>query len=70
MKLSADERTRMLYEKREMARMDFESMKDGAVKSARMDIARNAVDMGMDTDTIIKLTGLARKEIKALNQED
>jgi hypothetical protein len=33
--LSADERTRMLYESREKARMDFESMRDGAVKEER-----------------------------------
>jgi predicted transposase/invertase (TIGR01784 family) len=33
--LSADERTRMLYESREKARMDFESMRDGAIKDER-----------------------------------
>ena len=33
--LSADERARMLYEKREMARMDFESRIDGAIREER-----------------------------------
>jgi len=32
--LSADERTRMLYEAREKARMDFESLRDDAVREA------------------------------------
>ena len=33
--LSADERARMLYESREMARMDFDSARDGAVREER-----------------------------------
>ena len=33
--LSADERTRMLYEAREKARMDFESLRDDAVRDER-----------------------------------
>jgi len=32
--LSADEITRMLFEKREIARMDYESMRDGALREA------------------------------------
>ena len=33
--LSADESTRMLYEAREKARMDFESLRDDAVRDER-----------------------------------
>ena len=62
--LSADERTRMLYEDREKARRDIASMVDGKVR----DIARNAINMGMNTDTIIKLTGLNREEIESLQK--
>ena len=67
--LSANERTRMLYEEREKARRDIASMVDGAEKSARIDVAQNAINMGMDTDTIIKLTGLTEKEVESLQEE-
>ena len=35
--LSADERTRMLYEEREIARKDIASMMDGAVRDAKIE---------------------------------
>ena len=63
--LSADERTRMLYEKSEIARRDMVSRTEGAVKQKQIDIARNAIDMGMYTDTIVKLTGLTIEDIIA-----
>jgi len=66
--LSADERTRMLYEDHEKARRDMASRMSGAVKSTRTEIARNAINMGMDTDTIIMLTGLNREEIESLQK--
>ena len=64
--LSADERTRMLYEEREKARRDIASMLGGARKEGLYLAARNAIEMGLDIETIIKLTGLSRKEIKNL----
>jgi len=64
--LSADERTRMLYEEREKARRDIASMMGGARKEGHIDVARNAIEMGMDVDTIIKLTGLTQNEIEIL----
>ncbi|MDR1735450.1 MAG: Rpn family recombination-promoting nuclease/putative transposase [Oscillospiraceae bacterium] len=67
--LSADERTRMLFESREMARMDFESMKDGAVKSARIDVARNLLEMNLSVEQIAKATGLTLGEIDALTDK-
>ena len=69
--LSADERTRMLFEEREIARRDWESFMGGAENKGRMgerlDIARNALKMGMEIDMIIQLTGLTHAEIQSLN---
>ena len=65
--LSADERTRMLYEEREKARRDIASRMGGARREGHFDVARNAKSMGMDIDTIIKLTGLERTEIENLS---
>jgi len=68
--LSADERTRMLFEEREKARRDQISREDGARREGRAeeraDIARNAISIGVDIDMIIKLTGLSREEIEGL----
>ena len=60
--LSADERTRDLFERREKGRRDVAALIDGE----RATIARNALEMSLDTDTIVKLTGMARKEVEAL----
>ena len=64
--LSADERTRILYEEREKARRDIASRMDGARKEGKIEVALNAINMDMDIDVIIKLTGLTREEIQAL----
>ncbi|MCL1863466.1 MAG: Rpn family recombination-promoting nuclease/putative transposase [Defluviitaleaceae bacterium] len=72
--LSADERTRMLYEEREKARRDWVSLMGGARNEGRnegrmgerMDIARNLINMNMPMDTIIKATGLTQEEIESL----
>ena len=64
--LSADERTRMLYEQREIARRDMVSRMDGARRGERIIIARNALQMSMSIDDIIKLTGLTIEEIRNL----
>ena len=84
--LSADERTRMLYEEREKARRDIASLMGGARQEGLQEglqkgrkegkkegkkegvnlTARNAIEMGMDIDSIIKLTGLSREEIENL----
>ena len=69
--ISADERTRMLYEEREKARRDMVSRLSGAKREGKreqsIEIARNAIKMGLDTDVIITLTGLTREEAKNLN---
>ena len=65
--LTADERTRDLYERREKARRDIVSMMDDAKRGAVIEVAGNAKGMGMDIDTITKLTGLTRQEVELLS---
>ena len=60
--LSADERTRMLYEERENARRDVVSMVRGAV----IDVARNLISAGASLDLIAQATKLSNKEIEEL----
>ena len=64
--LSADERTRMLYEAREMARRDIASMTGGAIKQAKFEIARNMIADGDPIDKIIRNTGLTHEEVESL----
>ena len=68
--LSADERTRMLYEEREKARRDITSMVDGAKKDGMIDGKLEAADEmlkdNMSIDKIIKYTGLTREQIENL----
>jgi len=64
--LSEAEEAKILYEDREKARRDIASMMGGARKEERLEIARNAVEMGLDVNLIIKLTGLSREEIESL----
>jgi len=64
--LSADERTRMLYEERENARRDFVSIVDGAIKDRDIAIISNALNMNMDIEAITMLTGYTREEVEAL----
>jgi predicted transposase/invertase (TIGR01784 family) len=68
MELSDDERARMLLDKREMERMD-ESVREEAAriegeKTKALTIAKNALQMKIPIDDVIKLTGLARQEIE------
>jgi hypothetical protein len=65
--LSADERTRMIYEKREMARRDFESMKDDAIRET--DEKWQGIVAEKDTALAEKDTALAKKDT-ALAEKD
>ncbi len=70
--------TWMLYEKREMARMDFESLADKAradglaegieqgLAEGRVAVARNQLTLNLPLEQIITATGLNREEIEAL----
>ena len=68
--LSADERTRMLLEAQETHRKDVASMIGGArregLQEGRHLVVQNALDMGLDIETISKLTGLTHEEIENL----
>jgi predicted transposase/invertase (TIGR01784 family) len=64
--MSADERARDLFERREKALMDIASMVDDADKSARIEIARKLLTMDIPLDKIIEATGLSRDEIESL----
>jgi len=66
MELSADERTRMLYEAREKERRDNYAREKGAVVT----IAKNALQMNMSIDDIVKLTALPRTEVEGLQNAD
>jgi len=70
MELSADERTRMLYEAREKERRDNYAREKGARHGGLLDVARNAIQMDMPIDNIIKLTGLTRTEVESLQNAD
>ena len=76
--LSADERTRMLYEQREIARRDMVSRMEGAKREgiavgvakgtteATATIARNLLKLEMPLEQISKATGLTCEEIGEL----
>ena len=63
--LSADERTRMLYEEREKARRDIQSRIDGKVR----DIASNLLKLNMPIDIIVQATGLSLTDVETLKKE-
>jgi predicted transposase YdaD len=66
MELSADERTRLLYEAREKERMDNEDREDWARKQQAIKIAKAMLEANEPIEKIIKYTGLSRKEIEDL----
>jgi predicted transposase/invertase (TIGR01784 family) len=69
--LSADERTRMLAEEREIARRNYVSGLEGAEQKGRQEernnIARNMLRRNRPIDEIIEDTGLTREQIDALS---
>ena len=64
--LSADERARDMFERREKGRRDAADREKGAYKNARIEIARNLINMKIPIEQIIEATGLTREEIEAL----
>jgi predicted transposase/invertase (TIGR01784 family) len=66
--LSADERTRDLYDRREKARRDEESQKRWAVKQRDFEIAKNLLGMSLSLDQVMEATGLTRDELETLRQ--
>ncbi|MDL2248890.1 PD-(D/E)XK nuclease family transposase [Tyzzerella sp. OttesenSCG-928-J15] len=75
--LSADERTRLLYEAQEKARRDEQARIEGAVERAvesaiekkTLDITKNLLKLGTSIDKIVKGTGLSYEEVERLEKE-
>jgi hypothetical protein len=59
--LTADEETRNLLERREKARRDRAMFERWAIKQREFEIAKNALNMNMSIDNIVKLTGLSQE---------
>jgi len=64
--ISKDEIERAHFRSRRMFQMDMEHDRLATRDERSMEIARNALDMNMSLDTIIKLTGLTREEVEGL----
>ena len=65
--LSADERARDLYERREKARRDITAEKRWALKQQALEIAKIMVEDGETIEKIIRYTGLTHEEIEGVN---
>ena len=65
--LSADERARDLYERREKARRDIAAEKKWALKQQQFEIARNFLGMNMPIEQIATGTGLTVEEVENLH---
>ena len=66
MELSADERTRMLYDAREKERRDNYARERGAVKTREYEIAKNMIADGEPFEKITRYTGLPYAEVENL----
>ena len=66
--LSADERTRMLYEQREIARRDMVSRMDGARREGKIEVARNLLKMGMPLEQVVAVTGLTCEVLETVEE--
>ena len=75
MSISQDERERAVFRSRRMFKTDKESdiataedrgEKKGN-KNGRLDVARNALQMSMAIEDIVRLTGLTREEVENLS---
>ena len=64
--LSADERARDLYERREKARRDIAAEKKWAVKQSKFEIARKLRKRNRPIEEIIEDTGLTREVVENL----
>jgi len=70
LELSADEKARQLYEARLKEQRDNYAREQGAVNQAMLNVAKNAIQMNMSYNDIVKLTGLTTAEIEALQKTD
>lgn len=68
--LSADERTRDLYERQEKARRDALMFMDDAIMKKQLEIARRLLMRNRPIEEIIEDTGLALEDIETLRNEN
>jgi flagellar motor switch/type III secretory pathway protein FliN len=68
MELSADEKARLLYEKSEKERMDYETREEEARAEERYTIAQNLLKINIPVNQIITATGLSITEIEKLRE--
>ena len=67
--LTAEERTRDMYERREKARRDQAMHQKWALKQNMMDVARKLLELSMPTAQIISVTGLTQEEVDSLREK-
>ena len=65
--LTAEERTRDMYERREKARRDMVSQQKWAIKQKQLEIAKNLFARNMTIEDIIEITGLSQDEVESIN---
>ena len=68
MELSNDERTRLLYESRQMMEWDNQIREREASNDRAIDIAKNLLKRNRPIDEILEDTGLTREEIESLRK--
>ncbi len=68
--LSADERVRDTYFRREMMRRDIASQKKRALKQRDLEIAHKLMKMGLSDDQIVAATDLTIEEITGLREKE
>jgi len=68
--LSADERARDLYERREKARRDAAMREKWAAKKQQFEIAKVMLINGEHIDKIMLYTGLEREEVENLSDDE
>jgi len=64
--LSADERARDMFERREKARRDQAAREKWAVKQNSIEIAKNLIKINLPIEKIVLATGLAKEEVEQL----
>ena len=64
--LTADERARDLYDRRQRMQMDVNAQKRWAIKQRDFEIAKNLLSDGDSVEKIIKITGLTLEEVESL----
>jgi hypothetical protein len=73
LELSADEKARQLYEARLKEQRDNYAREQGAVTAAiqsrDIEIVKNALQMKMSVEDIIKLTGRTFEEVESIRNE-